>query len=115
VTSVKDNRVPLSTCRVSTSIDLPGQSSNEYARRCCRTSACSTRRPTTSSLESTARSSTDPSLATLLCWLIGSGESGKSTIVKQMKIIHQNGYSKDELLMFRLIVYVLFLSHFRST
>lgn len=36
----------------------------------------------------------------------GSGESGKSTIVKQMKIIHQNGYTKDELLMFRLIVYV---------
>lgn len=34
----------------------------------------------------------------------GSGESGKSTIVKQMKIIHQNGYSKDELLNFRMIV-----------
>ena len=32
-----------------------------------------------------------------------------------MKIIHQNGYSKDELLMFRLIVCVLFLSHSRST
>lgn len=37
--------------------------------------------------------------------LLGSGESGKSTIVKQMKIIHQNGYSKEELLNFRLIVY----------
>lgn len=35
----------------------------------------------------------------------GSGESGKSTIVKQMKIIHQNGYSRDELLMFRLTIY----------
>lgn len=35
----------------------------------------------------------------------GSGESGKSTIVKQMKIIHQNGYSKDELLLFRLTIY----------
>lgn len=34
----------------------------------------------------------------------GSGESGKSTIVKQMKIIHQNGYTKEELLQFRLIV-----------
>jgi len=31
----------------------------------------------------------------------GSGESGKSTIVKQMKIIHQNGYSREELLAFR--------------
>ncbi len=35
----------------------------------------------------------------------GSGESGKSTIVKQMKIIHQNGYSKEELLNFRMIVH----------
>lgn len=39
-------------------------------------------------------------------WLCaGSGESGKSTIVKQMKIIHQNGYSRDELLLFRLTIY----------
>ncbi|RKP21588.1 G-alpha-domain-containing protein [Rozella allomycis CSF55] len=33
--------------------------------------------------------------------LLGSGESGKSTIVKQMKIIHQDGYSNEELLAFR--------------
>ncbi|SCZ90538.1 BZ3500_MvSof-1268-A1-R1_Chr1-3g02050 [Microbotryum saponariae] len=37
--------------------------------------------------------------------LLGSGESGKSTIVKQMKIIHQNGYSRDEMLLFRMTVY----------
>ncbi|KAI9671645.1 MAG: Guanine nucleotide-binding protein alpha-2 subunit [Alyxoria varia] len=37
--------------------------------------------------------------------LLGSGESGKSTIVKQMKIIHQGGYKKDELLLYRLTVY----------
>ncbi|KAM0793267.1 guanine nucleotide-binding protein subunit alpha [Microbotryomycetes sp. NB124-2] len=37
--------------------------------------------------------------------LLGSGESGKSTIVKQMKIIHQNGYSRDEMLLFRLTIY----------
>ena len=35
----------------------------------------------------------------------GSGESGKSTIVKQMKIIHQNGYTKDELALYRLTIY----------
>lgn len=35
----------------------------------------------------------------------GSGESGKSTIVKQMKIIHQNGYSMDELALYRLTIY----------
>lgn len=33
--------------------------------------------------------------------LLGSGESGKSTIVKQMKIIHQDGFSHDELVAFR--------------
>ncbi|CAG8696030.1 23651_t:CDS:2 [Cetraspora pellucida] len=37
--------------------------------------------------------------------LLGSGESGKSTIVKQMKIIHQNGYSKEELALYRITVY----------
>ncbi|EJT74946.1 guanine nucleotide-binding protein alpha-3 subunit [Gaeumannomyces tritici R3-111a-1] len=33
--------------------------------------------------------------------LLGSGESGKSTIVKQMKIIHLKGYSDDELYNYR--------------
>lgn len=36
--------------------------------------------------------------------LLGAGESGKSTIVKQMKIIHQNGYTNEELLLYRLTV-----------
>jgi guanine nucleotide-binding protein G(o) subunit alpha len=37
--------------------------------------------------------------------LLGAGESGKSTIVKQMKIIHEGGFSKDDNKMFRPIVY----------
>jgi guanine nucleotide-binding protein subunit alpha len=37
--------------------------------------------------------------------LIGSGESGKSTVVKQMKIIHQNGFTRDELMEYRTTVY----------
>lgn len=37
--------------------------------------------------------------------LLGSGESGKSTILKQMKIIHQNGYSQEEMLMYKTTVY----------
>lgn len=37
--------------------------------------------------------------------LLGSGESGKSTIVKQMKIIHLKGYSEDELYNYRPTVY----------
>jgi guanine nucleotide-binding protein G(i) subunit alpha len=35
----------------------------------------------------------------------GSGESGKSTIVKQMKIIHQSGYTVEELSMYRMTIY----------
>ncbi|KAK3600896.1 hypothetical protein CHS0354_019249 [Potamilus streckersoni] len=33
--------------------------------------------------------------------LLGASESGKSTLVKQMKIIHNDGFSKDELLSFK--------------
>ncbi|KAI8877935.1 guanine nucleotide-binding protein alpha-3 subunit [Backusella circina FSU 941] len=37
--------------------------------------------------------------------LLGSGESGKSTILKQMKIINLNGYTEDELYAWRATVY----------
>jgi guanine nucleotide-binding protein G(i) subunit alpha len=37
--------------------------------------------------------------------LLGTGESGKSTIVKQMKILHLNGFCKRERIYFRNIVY----------
>lgn len=36
---------------------------------------------------------------------LGSGESGKSTIVKQMKIIHLKGYSEEELYNYRPTVF----------
>ncbi|XP_041748677.1 guanine nucleotide-binding protein G(i) subunit alpha-2 [Coregonus clupeaformis] len=37
--------------------------------------------------------------------LLGAGESGKSTIVKQMKIIHEDGYSEDECKQYIAVVY----------
>jgi guanine nucleotide-binding protein G(i) subunit alpha len=37
--------------------------------------------------------------------LLGAGESGKSTILKQMKLIHEGGYNVQELRGFRAIVY----------
>ena len=37
--------------------------------------------------------------------LLGAGECGKSTIVKQMKIIHDKGYSMEEREMFRDLVF----------
>lgn len=38
-------------------------------------------------------------------FFIGAGESGKSTIVKQMKIIHETGYSLEECEQYRPVVY----------
>ena len=35
----------------------------------------------------------------------GAGESGKSTIVKQMKIIHESGYSREECEQYRPVVF----------
>jgi len=37
--------------------------------------------------------------------LLGSGESGKTTILKQMKLIHDDGFSEDERENFREIVF----------
>ncbi|CAD6196882.1 unnamed protein product [Caenorhabditis auriculariae] len=37
--------------------------------------------------------------------LLGAGESGKSTIVKQMRIIHEAGYNEEERKLFRPVVY----------
>ncbi|CAG5097200.1 Oidioi.mRNA.OKI2018_I69.XSR.g14976.t1.cds [Oikopleura dioica] len=37
--------------------------------------------------------------------LLGAGESGKSTIVKQMKIIHENGYSAEDCQQYKAVVY----------
>lgn len=37
--------------------------------------------------------------------LLGAGESGKSTIFKQMRIIHERGYTNDELRDFKFIVF----------
>ncbi|TRZ00015.1 hypothetical protein DNTS_033213 [Danionella cerebrum] len=37
--------------------------------------------------------------------LLGAGESGKSTIVKQMKIIHEAGYSEEECKQYKAVVY----------
>ena len=36
--------------------------------------------------------------------ILGTGESGKSTLVKQMKLIHNDGYDYDEILQFKPII-----------
>lgn len=37
--------------------------------------------------------------------LLGAGESGKSTILKQMRILHKNGFSKHDLELIKPVVY----------
>ena len=44
-------------------------------------------------------------LTTFIFIFKGAGESGKSTIVKQMKIIHETGYSSEDCLHYRPVVY----------
>lgn len=47
-----------------------------------------------------------PLLAPVLrCFFTGSSDSGKTTILKQMKLIHQDGFTREELITYRFTVY----------
>ncbi|KAM7402247.1 hypothetical protein PAMP_017504 [Pampus punctatissimus] len=56
-------------------------------------------------LEKKLKEDADKDARTVKLLLLGAGESGKSTIVKQMKIIHKDGYSLEECLEFISIIY----------
>ncbi|XP_030634600.1 guanine nucleotide-binding protein G(t) subunit alpha-2-like [Chanos chanos] len=56
-------------------------------------------------LEKQLQEDADKESKTVKLLLLGAGESGKSTIVKQMKILHQGGYTKEEQLEFRAVIY----------
>ncbi|KAI7797843.1 guanine nucleotide-binding protein G(t) subunit alpha-2 [Triplophysa rosa] len=56
-------------------------------------------------LEKQLQEDADKEAKTVKLLLLGAGESGKSTIVKQMKILHQGGYTKEEQMAFRSIIY----------
>jgi len=43
--------------------------------------------------------------STVKLLLLGAGESGKSTVAKQLKIIHMDGFSKEELLSYTSIIF----------
>lgn len=50
----------------------------------------------------------------LIHWLKGAGESGKSTILKQMKLIYSQGFSKSERLDWKPVVFSNIVQSFRS-
>lgn len=45
------------------------------------------------------------SLRIIKLLLLGAGESGKSTILKQMRILHKDGFSQQDLEMIKPVVY----------
>ena len=44
---------------------------------------------------------------------LGAGESGKTTILKQMRITHNKGFSADERISFKQVLYANLLSAFQ--
>jgi len=56
-------------------------------------------------LEKQLQADAEKESKTVKLLLLGAGESGKSTIVKQMKILHQGGYTKEEQLEFKAVIY----------
>ena len=48
------------------------------------------------------------------CMSIGAGESGKSTILKQMKLIYSQGFSKSERLDWKPVVFSNIVQSFRT-
>lgn len=48
-----------------------------------------------------------------VCVFAGAGESGKSTVLKQMKLIYTQGFSKNEKLEWKPVVYNNIIQSFR--
>ena len=51
---------------------------------------------------------------TIKILLLGAGESGKSTVVKQMKIIHGDGYQREELETYKSTIHDNLLTSMRT-
>ncbi|XP_065065043.1 guanine nucleotide-binding protein G(o) subunit alpha-like [Rhopilema esculentum] len=56
-------------------------------------------------IEKTLKQDGDKALKEVKLLLLGAGESGKSTIVKQMKIIHDNGFTEEDYRRYRPVIF----------
>ncbi|KAH9418024.1 Guanine nucleotide-binding protein G(k) subunit alpha, partial [Dermatophagoides pteronyssinus] len=56
-------------------------------------------------IDKTIRADRDRQSREVKLLLLGAGESGKSTILKQLKIIHENGYDKEECYKYRRVIH----------
>ncbi|CAH8475240.1 unnamed protein product [Schistosoma turkestanicum] len=56
-------------------------------------------------IDKTLKADSEASCKEAKLLLLGAGESGKSTIVKQMKIIHMSGYTEEECKAYRPVVF----------
>jgi hypothetical protein len=53
------------------------------------------------------------SFSNMQLWSLGAGESGKSTVLKQMKLIYAQGFSKNEKLEWKPVVFNNIIHSFR--
>ncbi|KAA8916341.1 hypothetical protein TRICI_001509 [Trichomonascus ciferrii] len=97
----RNNSVPVGTDDL-TNGQTPAAQESERVNSVASSTLNNNATPPSRQLSSSSSSSGKQEIKILL---LGSGESGKSTILKQMKIIHQNGYSQEELLMYKTTVY----------
>ncbi|KAJ9481937.1 hypothetical protein VN97_g11518 [Penicillium thymicola] len=64
-------------------------------------------------IEKQLKSDKENMARTMKILLLGAGESGKSTIIKQMRIIYSNGFSEDERRQIRAVIYAIVIVAFK--
>ena len=79
----------MGSCNSTTSIHPGDQQSYDISR----------------SIDNEIRHAAQQDSAAVKCVLLGAGECGKSTILKQMKILHLNGYTEDEKLQYKQLIW----------
>lgn len=72
---------------------------------CCQSAETIERRQRSNAIDNELKRERAGQKSEVKLLLLGAGESGKSTILKQMKLIHDDGYSLDEREAFKEIIF----------